>query len=110
MAMTKLEIGKTVLIILVLNIILPTADVVTDLRLIWKLYSGAPACDWWIEAIRRDIEEYRECREVGSDQYCMGEKVSTAVCGVRNDSDSKYECIDYLDWSIEWQDYKGRVQ
>ena len=42
MAMTKFEIWKTVLIILVLNIILPTADVFTDLRLIVKLYIGIP--------------------------------------------------------------------
>ena len=106
MAMAKLEIWKTVLIILVLNIILPTADVVTDLRLIVKLYRGVPVCNRWTEGIRRDRDEYRKCVRVRADKYCIGEKVSTELCGVGTDSDSKYECRDYWEWSSDYQDYR----
>ena len=107
MAMTKLKIGKTVLIILVLNIILPTADVFTDLRLIEKLYRGVPGCNEWTEAIRRDSCEEDKCRrKVGAEKYCIGEKVSTGVCGLRTNSDSKYYCISYRHWSTEYQDYE----
>ena len=104
MALTKFDKWKTVLIILGLNIILPTADVFTDLRLIWKLYRGGPVCYDKTEAIRRDKDEMLKCYEVGADQYCVGEKVSTAVC--RKRSDSKYECREYWDWSSEYQDYE----
>ena len=106
MAMTKLEIGKTVLIILVLNIILPTADVFTDLRLIEKLYRGVPMCNDDTERINHDEDEYRKCDEVGADQYCIGEKVSTAVCGVWTGSGSKYYCRYYRGWSSEYPDYE----
>ena len=105
MAMTKLKIGKTVLIILVLNIILPTADVVTDLKLIGKLYGGVIWCER-TKGMIRDKDEYNKCGNVGADKYCIGEKVSTAVCGVRTDSDTKYYCRVYYEWSSEYKDYE----
>ena len=37
---------KTILIILVLNIILPTLDIVTDINLMVKLYQGAQYCSY----------------------------------------------------------------
>ena len=107
MAITKFEIWKTVLIILGLNIILPTADVITDLRLIEKLYRGLfTECNDWTEGIRRDRNVYLKCIEVGADQYCTEEKVSTAVCGVWTGSGSKYYCRYYRGWSSEYPDYE----
>ena len=46
-----------VLPLLFLSVILPTADFVTDLALITKLYTGITACVW-SDAMRRDQEEY----------------------------------------------------
>ena len=72
-----------VLPLLLLSVILPTADVGTDLAILTKLYTGLTAC------VDRDQEEYRKCQdEVGPDQHCTPEKVSNnTVCGV-----SQYNC------------------
>ena len=50
-------------VILVLNILLPTADVITDLILIGKLYRGVYKCKWSEEI------EYEKCRNVGPEKY-----------------------------------------
>ena len=66
LAMTKFEIGKTILIILVLNIILPTADVATDLKFIEELFRGVAGC-FQTEKIKSYFEADVEgkCRHVG---------------------------------------------
>ena len=68
-------------------IILPTAYMGSSLTLIVELYRGVtmPMCNDIIEGIRRDRDEVYKCRGVGADQYCIGEKASTEVCG-----ESKY--------------------
>ena len=119
MALTKLEIGKTVLIILVLYIILPTADVYTDLRLIMELYKGVPECNKGTEKFIRDTDEYYKCKAVGADKYCMdGKVIDTGVCEVNSNLETEeflqyYSCRNYTSWSSEYRDYqqcKGRVQ
>ena len=72
MAVNKFQVWNTILIILVLNILLPTADVITDLILIGKLYRGVYECKWSEEI------EYEKCRDVGPEKYCSvyPEKVS----------------------------------
>ena len=90
-ALTRCEKVKKVLPkvvpILILSVILPTADVGTDLALITKLYTGLALC---VESdgIKRDEEEYLTCEGVGADQYCSPGRVSNkTVCGV-----SQYYC------------------
>ena len=85
-----------VLLILLLSVILPTADVGTDLALIIRLYK--PAC------VDRDQDEYRKCENAASrklnvvkvDQYCKKrnpDKISNnTICGV-----SQYYCREYRD-------------
>ena len=85
-----------VLPVLLLSVILPTADVGTDLVLITRLYT--PAC------VDRDQDEYRKCENAASgklnvvkvDQYCKKrnpDKVSNnTICGV-----SQYYCREYRD-------------
>ena len=59
-----------VLPLLLLSVILPTADVGTDLALITRLYTGLTACvRSESDGIKQDYEEYRKCEyEVGADQ------------------------------------------
>ena len=88
MTVNKFKVWNTILIILVLNILLPTADVITDLILIGKLYRGVYECKWSEEI------EYEKCRNVGPEKYCSvyPEKVSNkSVCGL-----SQYYCRE--DW------------
>ena len=71
--MTKFDIWKTVLIILVLNIILPTADIVTDLRLIEKLYRGVHMCSdgtWEIWSPCNDPITLPKRTDSDSQYYC----------------------------------------
>ena len=90
-ALTRCEKVKKVLpkvlSILILSVILPTADVVTDFALITKLYTGLALC---VESdgIKKDEEEYLTCGSVGAVQYCSPGRVSNnTVCGV-----SQYYC------------------
>ena len=56
---------KTILIILALNILLPTADVFTDIILVVKLYTPPPACEYYYSD--RDGERlrgiYEKCKK-----------------------------------------------
>ena len=82
------NIAPKILPIILLSVILPTADVGTDLVLITKLYKGLTACfePDESEEIRRDQEEITRCFVIGPDQYCTPEKVTNnTVCG-----DSQY--------------------
>ena len=96
-----------VLPVLLLSVILPTADVGTDLALITKLYKGLAYC-YESDGMRRDYEEYEKCWRDGADQYCTPEGVSNnTVCGVNQKSnDSKYFCRDYGSWSSDWRDWR----
>ena len=66
---------KTILIISVLNILLPTLDTVTDINLVVKLYRGAQYCD---PSPRQD-DDYEKCLEdpLG---YCSNDENNQAVC------------------------------
>ena len=78
------KILPKVLPLLILSVILPTADVGTDLVLIIKLYRGVPGC------VDQDREEYKKCDKIGADQYCTPERISSnTVCGVSR----HYYCI-----------------
>ena len=81
------KIALKVLPIILLSVILPTADVGTDLVLIIKLYKGLHDCVFSDE-MWRDKREYDKCEYDRPDRYCNPEKVSNnAVCGV-----SQYYC------------------
>ena len=55
---------KTILVILVLNIILPTLDTGTDISMVYKLYRGADYCfyDAWAH--------YKRCLEDPDRYFC----------------------------------------
>ena len=55
----------TILTIMGLNIILPTADVYSDIILVVKLYKPPPGCKFYISHYNGDRLEgiYRECKE-----------------------------------------------
>ena len=81
------KIAPAILPIILLSVILPTADVWTDLVLITKLYKGICVKS---DGMKRDLEEYKKCNFDGPDEYCNPEKVSNntvSVCGV-----SQYDC------------------
>ena len=98
------KILPKVLPLLLLSVILPTADVGTDLGLIIDLYTGLnTTCVW----LGQDEREYYKCKDYrGPDQYCTPEKVSKSICGLKNSSDSQYFCRNYTLWSSEWKDYE----
>ena len=89
------KIALKTLPIILLSVILPTADVGTDFVLIIKLYKGVIDCVWTDE-IRRDEREWWKCNDYGADEYCNLEKVSNhTVCGV-----SEYDC-EWIPWNDE---------
>ena len=76
------KILPKVILILLLSVILPTADVGTDLALINQMYEGRTVC------VDRDKNEYLKCDDQGPRQYCYKEKISNnTICGV-----SQYNC------------------
>ena len=83
--------------LLLLSVILPTADVWTDLAFITRLYKGVGLWD----CVERDRVEYSKCQyEVGADQYCTPEKVAiNTICGV-----SQYSCTRGTDFG-GWREY-----
>ena len=92
----KIFAPKTLPIFL-LSVILPTADVGTDLVLISKLYKEVTDCvvsdEMW-----RDKREYGKCKDDGADEYCTSERVSNnTVCGV-----SQYDC----DRNVNREEYR----
>ena len=66
---------KTILIISVLSIFLPTLDIVTDINLVYKLYRGAQYCD---PSPRQD-DDYEKCLEdpLG---YCSNDENNQRIC------------------------------
>ena len=70
----------TILTIMVLNLLLPTADIVTDLKLAVKLYTPSPGCEYYSwhkgERLRGIYEECLEdpvyfCSHEENRQHCM---------------------------------------
>ena len=62
----------TILVLLVLNIALPTLDIGTDINLVYKLYRGAHYCDY-----RR--HDYEKCKkDPGS--FCSNAGNNQTVC------------------------------
>ena len=69
----------TILVLLVLNIALPTLDTFTDINLVVKLYRGAQYCDhgddYW-----RVRDDYDKCKK-DPVSYCSNNENNQAVCG-----------------------------
>ena len=56
--------GKKILVLLVLNIALPTLDTATDINLVYKLYHGAHYCYFDVERFDYNISfasDYKKC-------------------------------------------------
>ena len=94
-----------VLPLLLLSVILPTADVGTDLALIANLYTGVNTTCVISNGMLRDYQEYEKCYHDGPEQYCnTTEKVSNkTVCGYsqyycdgRSEEYAEYEKCEYL--------------
>ena len=84
---------KTILILLVLNIALPTLDTLTDINLVIKLYRGAQYCYY------DGGPDYKKCEEdpVG---YCSSDENNLNVC--RFSCDGFYHMKNHGDY---WDDY-----
>ena len=69
-----------VLPLLLLSVILPTADVGTDLILIIKLYRGLKA-----ECVRSEgmVRYEEECEDQGAEKDCLDHASNQNVCGAR---------------------------
>ena len=69
---------KTIMIILVLNIALPTLDTFTDINLVVKLYRGGLGCEYRSYG-RPERDDYEKC---GDDPiaFCSNEENNQAVC------------------------------
>ena len=65
----------SILILLVLNIALPTLDTFTDINLVVKLYRGAQYCGWE----RNRDEEFWKCDE-DPVSYCSNDENNLNVC------------------------------
>ena len=87
------RIAPAILPILLLSVILPTADVGTDLVLITKLYKGVTVCE------RGSQKEWLKCENDGAEKYCTPEKVSNnTICGI-----SQYDCDN---WIVYYEEYR----
>ena len=65
----------TILVLLVLNIALPTLDTFTDINLVYKLYRGAYYCEYrqsW-------SDDYYKCYD-DPDGYCLNGENNQNVC------------------------------
>ena len=88
-----MKILPKVLPILLLSVILPTADVGTDLVLITKLYKGVTVCE------RGSQKEWLKCENDGAEKYCTPEKVSNnTICGI-----SQYDCDNWIVYDEEYR-------
>ena len=76
------KILPKVLPLLLLSVILPTADVGTDLILISKLYTGLNATCVRVRSYSniRYQSELRKCEEIGADKYCSNQTNNQNVC------------------------------
>ena len=72
---------KTILIIVALNIILPTLDTFTDINLVYKLYRGAQACQYRSDG-HPERDDYEKCRDDpdGPDGYCSNDENNQNFC------------------------------
>ena len=74
----------TILVLLILNIALPTLDTLTDIILVYKLYRGAHYCDWSVRYYdydyHRDNHDYWKCRN-DTVNYCSNDGNNTNFCG-----------------------------
>ena len=81
----------TILVLLVLNIALPTLDTFTDINLVIKLYRGAQYCDRSDDYLRvRD--DYEKCQKdpVG---YCSNDENNQGFCRL-------WQGVHYCSWRI----------
>merc|ERR1711936_1246862 len=90
MRLNKLQKVKKIfwkiLPILVFSVILPTADIGSDLYMIHNLFRGFKVCSNKTEAITekllRDEELSNECQAVGAETFCISRNISErSVCG-----------------------------
>ena len=70
---------KTILVLLVLNIALPTLDTFTDINLVLKLYSGAHYCEDRSDG-PDERDDYLNC-DKDPVSYCSNEENNQIVCG-----------------------------
>ena len=71
---------KTILVLLVFNIALPTLDIGTDINLVHRLYTGAKGCVRPTDYdYHRDHENYKKCFSdpIG---YCSNDENNQNVC------------------------------
>ena len=87
-----------VLPLLLLSVILPSADIWTDVVLIEKLYEGLFFCTK-SDGMDRIQMDYWKCEYRGPYKYCLNS--NSSVCGMRSDG-SQY-CRDYKMWSDDWK-------
>ena len=71
MEMSFLNNVKTFLPIIMFNIVLPLIDIVTDLRLIIRLFSGFPICISYEDGIKVSESEWNNCNSTDDlSTYC----------------------------------------
>ena len=70
---------KTILVLLVLNIALPTLDTWTDVNLVYKLYRGAQGCEYRSTG-HPQRDDYFKCKK-DPVSYCSTAGNNQNVCG-----------------------------
>ena len=68
----------TILVLLVLNIALPTLDTFTDINLVYKLYRGAHECEYR-SYYHPEHDDYNKCYE-NPVSYCSTAGKNQTVC------------------------------
>ena len=75
---------KSILIIVILSILLPTLDTFTDIKLVYKLYRGAQYCDYKID-YDNEYDNYKKCKK-DPVSYCSNDENNQEVCRFSADS------------------------
>ena len=105
--MRKIFNKFNILIFVLLNIILPTVDVITDFLMIVKLFRGAYGCvnpRWWSE----DHKQWQQCL-VDPRTFCVNSTLGgiNATCERDPKRNFAYSCRSPYDWSNDYQDWKA---
>ena len=96
-------VNVRIVIFVLLNILLPTVDVITDLVMIVKLFSGDYGCvtpKLWSE----DYIKWQDCLQ-DPETYCRETKELNTTCSYKeNEYNTEiYECRSLNLWSNDWK-------
>ena len=99
-----------ILMFVLLNIALPSVDVITDILMIISLFRGAYGCvnfRWW----SYDYKQWQECLE-DPEAWCTGPSAGGLYekCDRTSSGLFEYKCRDPYLWSRDYKDWKACIE